>query len=149
MAAIYGLFTDQFCWYVGSTTSWIKRLRNHNCRKDKGIGADLIPRDYEFEMRKLEDCTVGSRYTRERHYYETLKPILNIIVPARGRNERQRENRSIIKEEYNAAQREYYTQNKEIWLERQRQRRLECRDQINARRRELYAAKKLNTKDNA
>ena len=108
MATIYGLFTDQFCWYVGSTTNLKIREQAHRRKESKGFGADLIASEYAWDCRKLEDCVVNIRWAREKHWCETLHPLLNQRVPGRSNRE---------------AHVAWYAANREKINERKRQRR--------------------------
>ena len=121
MAVVYGLFTDQLCWYVGSTTNLNDRERKHRRRVKPGIGADLIPSEYDWECRKLEDCDVENRYVRERHWYEDLKPLLNKCVPGRSRKERDAAWYAANRERHNERVRQYRAANWERHKERMRQ----------------------------
>lgn len=86
MATIYGLFTDQLCWYVGKTQQHLKR-REQKHRSGARCGSSLIPKEYAWEMRKLEDCSVHDGPARERHWYDALHPLYNQEVPNRNRKE--------------------------------------------------------------
>jgi len=84
MATIYSLETGGVVWYVGSTTDTKRRLkahRNKESRASKEIG------DYDIEFHILEECDIETRYERERHYYETLKPLYNIQHPGLSKEE--------------------------------------------------------------
>lgn len=90
MASIYCLETEGFIWYVGSTLNERDRERRHRSRSAKGYGASLIPLDYEWEFKVIERCGNDEKKVRERHWIETLRPILNKYIPSRTQEELQR-----------------------------------------------------------
>ena len=91
MAVVYSLETDGLVWYVGSTTCPTRRERDHLHKRDKGIGASLIPLDYEWKFKVLEECDREVMRERERHWYERLLPLYNKNVPNRSHKEARRE----------------------------------------------------------
>ena len=106
MVLIYGLFTDQLCWYVGSTKRPLNRRLGDHQRKESHASRD-IPEDYEWEMRVLEECALEQRYTQERHWYDTLKPFLNVKTPNKSNAEAVRDWRARNRERFNENARVY------------------------------------------
>ena len=90
MAAIYALVSGELVWYVGSTTNLAKRKHNHKKKYARGIGSDLIPSEFEWELKVLEKCSMEDRYMREQYHYDTLMPLLNQQRPGQTANERAR-----------------------------------------------------------
>jgi hypothetical protein len=70
-------------WYVGSTCNPYQRQIAHRGKYAKGVGADLIPEEYEWEMIVKEVCPEDQRDERERYYIQTLMPLLNKALPKR------------------------------------------------------------------
>ena len=112
---IYGLFTDQLCWYVGRTTNPKQRYYTHR-GKNRTFGAALIPDIYDWEMVVLEETDDRAR---ERHWYHLLRPLLNKEVPTRTLDEWRASNR----EKVAASSKKYYEANKAKIIESVRVRR--------------------------
>ena len=142
MPTIYSLETDGLVWYIGSTTDVIKRKNNHKTRKDKYISSDLIPQEYEFQFKILEECGSEIRYERERYYYELLKPLNNINIPGRSKRECMINYYQDNKEQILQYKSDYYENNKERILQYRLNRLNEKRDYINQKQRENYAKRK-------
>jgi hypothetical protein len=81
MAKIYGLFTGDLCFYVGSTVRRLSdRLREH--RSDKNDCASKhISNEYEWEIKLLEECPIDDILIREQHWYDILMPLYNVFTP--------------------------------------------------------------------
>ena len=109
MVSIYALETDGLIWYVGSTMNVVNRKMAHKYRINKGYASDLIPQEYEFQFKILEECEAENRYIRERYYYELLKPLVNKDMPGRSDKESQKEYYQNHKEQ----KKEYYQNHKE------------------------------------
>lgn len=84
---IYGLFTGDLCWYVGSTLQTLKDRTTDHRSKSNGTNSRYIPKEFQWEMKLLEECEQEVRYARERHWYESLMPLYNKTVPARSKQE--------------------------------------------------------------
>jgi hypothetical protein len=70
----------QLVLYVGQTINPTRREYEHR-RTRNGTGTDDIPKDMEWEMKILEECSVLDKKEKERYWYDTLKPFYNIIRP--------------------------------------------------------------------
>ena len=79
-SVVYCLETDGFVWYVGGTKRPEQREMWH-MRRYGPHGAADIPPDYEFKFTILEVCEHDKLRERERYYYDTLHPILNVNLP--------------------------------------------------------------------
>lgn len=85
MATIYSLETDGVIWYVGSTTDFDRRKYEHT--NTETLASKNISMEYPITFRVLEECEIDKRYIRERYYYETLNPLLNIQHPGLTKKE--------------------------------------------------------------
>lgn len=154
MASIYSLESRGFIWYVGSTRDAANRERQHRSRHDIGVGASLIPDEYEWEFKVLETCVLDQRLDVERKWYDILHPIFNKQVPGTGHDaEWKRKNPERVKESsrlyrennveklkqqtlaWRLNNKDRHQENKKRWNE-------ENKERINAQRRARYAAKK-------
>ena len=151
MVSIYALETDGLIWYIGSTTVVNNRKIAHKNRVDKGVSADLIPIEYEFEFKILEECDSENRLVRERYWYELLKPLNNKEVPGRSEKEYIQDNKEKIKENKKKyyqnnkeKKKEYYQNNKEKILKKAIEYNNLHRDHLNELRRISYAKKKAS-----
>jgi hypothetical protein len=142
MVKIYGLFTDELCWYVGSTIDVKARERQHRSRRNRGRGADLIPLEYAWQFRVLEDCPLEARLQRERHWYDTLHPLYNQQVPGRTKKESDAAWHAANREQENERSRLWAAANREKVKEARRRYRVANRDKVNARYRLWYAKKR-------
>ena len=113
MAAIYCLETDGLIWYVGSTTNLERRWKEHRLKANKGIGASLIPDEYEYTLRVLEQTTIEKRLEREQHYYDLLNPLVNVCRPGQKPLETYAAYWAKNKEKRNAQKRAHYAANPE------------------------------------
>ena len=123
MVSIYALETDGLIWYVGSTMNVVNRKMAHKYRINKGYASDLIPQEYEFQFKILEECEAENRYIRERYYYELLKPLVNKDMPGRSDKESQKEYYQNHKEQ----KKEYYQNHKDRYNELRRIRRAKAK----------------------
>jgi hypothetical protein len=117
---IYALETDGLIWYVGRTKNIISRKSNHKTRRHKGIGADLIPIEYDFQFKILEECENDIGRMRERHWYDLLKPFNNKCVPGRNRDEAHKLYLANNRDNYLKQKREYYKIHREEIREKQK-----------------------------
>ena len=137
--------TDITDIYVGSTTNIKKRILNHknNCNnpKDKCYYYKV----YEFirnnggwdnwDIIVIEQYPCNSHLDaviKEREYYETLKPTLNMIYPQRTDKEYDKEYRNNNKE----YKKQYYNDNKNIFNERSLQYYYDNKKEINEKTKE-------------
>lgn len=157
MATIYCLETQGLIWYVGSTTNAADRERRHKNKQDKGVGADLIPAEYEWDFVVLDTCAPEQRLALEREWIDALSPLLNVRIPGTGHGAEWRRNNPERNKEKGRKWREanadahkgmtkaWREANKERHLENKREWEKANRDRINQQRRERYAAKKSLT----
>ena len=123
--------------YVGSTTDFIRRKRQHkyNCNNEKSNSYNC--KVYQtirqnggwdnFSMVEIEkyNCNDSNEaHARERHYFELLNAKLNMVIPSRTNQEYYKDNKEKIIEQ----KKEYYETNKE---------------KINKATKEYYKANKL------
>jgi len=87
MGVIYCLESEGLVWYVGSTRRPEQREDWHRRRYGPHASAD-IPTEYEFSFKVLETCDNSKMKERERHYYDMLRPLLNIKRPMNTEEER-------------------------------------------------------------
>ena len=127
MARVYGLYTEQMCWYVGSTITSLKRRGSEHRTPKNSAGSHHIPKDFQWEIRLIEECSIENRTARERYWYEELKPFYNNQVP--GRTKKEYDAIPEVKEKKAAAQ-------------RARQATLEGKERNAAAHRAWYARKK-------
>lgn len=120
MVFIYGLFSENLCWYVGSTVNTARREQEHRSLKDSGVGSADIPGEYNWILKVLEECEDDMRLQVERQWYENLKPLLNKCHPGRSNTEIHRMYRKRDNEHYKAYWREYHKLNREKILEKHR-----------------------------
>jgi predicted GIY-YIG superfamily endonuclease len=86
MAVVYGLFCEQLCLYVGSTSRKERREKEHR-KGNSGCGSCKIPKDVEWDFTILEECDAKECRFRERHWYDILKPLYNQRRPRMTREE--------------------------------------------------------------
>jgi len=123
MAKIYGLYSEQLCLYVGSTTQSLKaREREHRCKYNRVSSKD-IPDDCQWSMLLLEECTIDMKIVREQFYYDKLKPLYNLYNPKIDTKEYQKKYYAAHKEERKTKQRAYDATHKEQRNARRRARR--------------------------
>lgn len=115
---IYGLFTDQLCWYVGRTIDLKRREWQHKRGTIPNNGGSLIPSLYDWDMRVLEETEDKNR---ERLWIETLTPLLNHKVPCRTTSESMRATDKKRRELRRVWERERYNSN-EAYRQRKRAR---------------------------
>ena len=123
MAVVYGLFTGQLCWYVGSTTNAKRREREHRRKDDKGVGASLIQDEYEWEFKVLEECMAEEKIAREQYWYDTLHPLVNMQRPGQTHAESVKQWKEVNREHNAAKYRQWYEANRERKAAYQRQHR--------------------------
>jgi len=87
MVHIYGLFADQLCLYVGSTIRSLKKRESEHKIRTNQCGSRNIPKEYEWGIRLLEECSIEDRVLRERHWMTELTPFYNDHLPGRGNTE--------------------------------------------------------------
>ena len=84
--SIYALCSGQLILYVGQTRVSLKiRERKHRCKNNE-TSSRHIPYD-DWAMELLEVCPNSTKdyaTSRERYYYELLKPFYNEFVPGRS-----------------------------------------------------------------
>jgi hypothetical protein len=85
---IYALMANQLVLYIGKTANLAKRRREHRCKTNR-TGSAKIPSYIEWDIIELESCADADGPSRERYYYETLKPLYNERCPNRGKKEYQ------------------------------------------------------------
>ena len=83
---IYALMSGALILYIGKTSDIAKRRREHHC-KTNGTASRKIPNHIDWEIVKIDECTDAEAPARERHWYETLKPLYNERYPNRGKQE--------------------------------------------------------------
>ena len=148
--------------YVGSTTNFIQRKKSH--KKKCNIECDKEYNKYVYQhiranggwenwvMIQIEPFSCNSKKeleTRERYWIETLKSILNCVIPTRTKKEYYDLNRDKIlekcrkyrennKEEKNAKAREYWRNNKDKIGQRVKKYREENKDKIKEINKKYY-----------
>ena len=141
--------------YVGKTTNFKKRVRDHkkncyneNCkcynyklyqfiRENGGIN------NFNFIEIETNEFNDKDSAIRERYWIEELKATLNSDIPTRTLKEYLKENLKNNREKYNKRQKKYYNKNKEIINEKQREKiTCECGCEI----RKYYLSRHLKTK---
>jgi predicted GIY-YIG superfamily endonuclease len=155
MYFIYTLETDGVIWYVGKTQDVKNRLRQH--RSKKGYGADLIPKEYKWNMNIIsETISEEDSIRKEQEAYDTLNPLFNKCRPGQTRSEYEesrRQHKLSYMKEYSKKTKDtkdsyngiYYYENQEIIIQKAKAYRDANKDMINQRRRELRALKKCST----
>jgi len=83
---IYALTSGALILYVGKTANLTKRRREHRCKKNHTSTAK-IPDYIDWDIVELETCADADSPSRERHWYETLKPLYNERCPNRSKKE--------------------------------------------------------------
>ena len=102
MTRIYGLYTEQMCWYIGRTEESLgRRARNHRTVCNEACSKD-IPKDFEWDIRLIEECSIENRIARERYWIEELKPFYNRYRPGQTKAEYMKT------EDYKVYKKEYY-----------------------------------------
>ena len=84
---IYALISGQLVLYIGKTNNVERRKREHRNKKT-GTGSDEIPKYIDWDMIILETCDDASKKYKEQYWYDTLKPLYNIIRPYTNTNVR-------------------------------------------------------------
>jgi len=82
MAKIYAIVSEQLVLYVGKTVqSLTSREYRHRNKSRNSTGSRDIPDWIDWEIKLLEECADELCREREQHYYDTLKPLYNIVKP--------------------------------------------------------------------
>ena len=148
MARIYGLYTEQMCWYVGSTVIKLKyREYMHRHISNKAY-SKYISNEFEWKMCLIEECAVEDKLIREQYYIELLKPLYN------ERNSIYQENKEEIaeyskqyrqknKEKIAQRKKQYSQDNKEKIAEYDKQKYQKNKKKIAERMKQYYQKKKL------
>ena len=132
---MYALVSGQLILYVGQTGNMANRERQHR-QKQPTCTSKHIPDYIEWDMKLLEKCEDALAVSRERHFYDTLKPLYNKCVPGRSSSELERtEARKEKNRLWREANRERVRETLRLWKTANRER-------VNEQSRNLYAAKK-------
>ena len=131
--------------YIGSTTNFRGRKRQHKCACNNENDKSYNYYVYQFirnnggwnnwdliEIEKYEATDIHNLLSRERHHIEELKASLNKSIPTRTKKEYREQNKKEIKlwkqkhyqenkEVIAEKQKEYREQNKEILAEKQKE----------------------------
>jgi predicted GIY-YIG superfamily endonuclease len=78
---IYALKSGQLVLYVGKTGNVKIRKSAHKTHKSKSCGSSDIPKDLEWTLEILEECSDASATCREQYYYDVLNPLFNRCRP--------------------------------------------------------------------
>ena len=140
MARIYGLYTEQMCWYVGSTVQTLNQRENeHRNVKYSKCSSIYIPNEYEWEIRLIEECSILNKRMREQCYYDLLKPLYNTRRPIQLTKEQRRDKLMRNKEQIKKQKQEYYQKNKKESQEYYQKN----KEKISQRNKQKYERKKL------
>jgi hypothetical protein len=131
--------------YVGHTTDFIRRKQCHkySCNNENHKSYNFYVYQYirnnggwdNWSMIEIEKYSCEDRQqaeARERHWLETLRATLNMVVPTRTKNEYREAN----KQQINEYHREYYEANREIINEKLREHYQKNKDRINEKKKE-------------
>ena len=137
--------------YVGHTTDFIRRKNNHKKNstneksRDFNYNVYVMIRKYggweNWDMIEIEKfpCLDGNEArARERHFYDTLSPTLNSIVPNRDMIEWRQQNKENIKIQRHS----HYIENKEKILEKDKIYRTINAEKVKERRSQYYKENK-------
>lgn len=127
------------CIYVGHTTDFIRRKREHKkcCNNENDKSYNIYVYQFiranggwnNWDMIVIEEFPCETKYqaeTRERYWLEELKATLNKCIPTRTMREYRETNREQILEQ----KKEYYETNKEQILEQKKENYEKNREQL-------------------
>jgi len=133
--------------YIGSTTAFARRKNQHkfHCITEKSKNHNYYVYQFirdngnwdNWDMVQVEKYDAKDKYTlhcRERHWIETLKSELNIIVPTRTKKEHYQDNKDAIQE----LNKEYYQNNKKAIIENVKHYRENNKDKIQELNKQYY-----------
>jgi hypothetical protein len=130
MARVYGLYSEQLCLYVGSTTQSLKaREREHRCKSNTS-GSKDIPDDCQWSMLLLETCAIDVMRGREQFYFDKLKPLYNLINPKTDKKEYDKQYQRAYDATHKEQKKVYQAANKEQIKTRRRAKRLIARTAV-------------------
>lgn len=87
MTHIYALVSGQLVLYVGKTNSTLKyRESKHRCKGNQ-CHSRYIPDYIDWTAKLLETVPNDQAGIKEKHYYDTLKPLYNNKRPGQTRAE--------------------------------------------------------------
>lgn len=126
---VYMLQYEGLILYVGKTTDYKRRYREHCYRRDS-CGSRDIPTDMPWTMALLEECEDVLGTSKEQFYYDSLKPLYNKKRPGQTHAEYQRAHPEVHRE----ASRKFHAANRETCNAKRRENRERARakKQLNA-----------------
>ena len=110
MARVYALMAGQLVLYVGSTIQTLKRRESDHTKTDNPCASKHIPKDCEWVMKLLEECSADERLAREQYYYDLLKPLYNERNPIKDEMLRKATAQKYLEQ--------YYQRNREKLIQR-------------------------------
>lgn len=119
---IYMLQNEGLILYVGRTTDFKRRYREHCYRRDS-CGSREIPTDMPWTMALLEECEDVLGASREQYFFDTLKPLYNVRRPGQTQKEYQHKYYAAHPEQRRETLRKYEAANRETRNARKRERR--------------------------